>query len=49
MPSIHNEASATRFWLGLAIAAALTLVLAMVAANIEHTGAATDAMSMVGP
>jgi hypothetical protein len=49
MPSIHNEASTTRFWLGLAIAAALTLVLAVVAANIEHTGAATDAMSMVGP
>jgi hypothetical protein len=48
MPSIHNEASATRFWFGLSIAAALMLLLALVAANFGHTGPVTDAMSMVG-
>jgi hypothetical protein len=49
MSFIDSEASARPFWFGLAIAAALTLVLAMIAANFEHTGPAVDAMSMVGP
>jgi hypothetical protein len=43
------EGSATRFWFGLFIAAALMLLLALIAANFEYTGQATDAMSMVGP
>jgi hypothetical protein len=49
MSFIDHEASATRFWFGLSIAAALMLLLALVAANFEHTGAITDAVSMVGP
>ena len=49
MSFIDNQASATRFWFGLSIVAALALLLALVAANFEHTGPVTDAVSMVGP